>query len=206
MLKKTRIAVLVSGGGTNLQALLDAQQSGIIQSGEIALVIASNPQAYALKRAEAAGVPGAVAWKAELGSQEAFEAKISQLLKDNRIDLIILAGFLSILSQDFTSQWPNRMINIHPSLIPSFCGAEAHPHVSSDVAAPATMPVMKSRLFILSRLSDIPIGLHLSNPRSQEAEGPGETRKCSRPGRDSPSAHEAHRRLQSRIRGTDIPC
>ena len=122
MLKRTRIAVLVSGGGTNLQALLDAQQSGIIQSGEIALVIASNPQAYALKRAEAAGVPGAVAWKAELGSQEAFEAKISQLLKDNRIDLIILAGFLSILSQDFTSQWPNRMINIHPSLIPAFCG------------------------------------------------------------------------------------
>ena len=119
---KKRIAVLVSGGGTNLQALLDAQQSGILQSGEIALVIASNPQAYALKRAEAAGVPGAVAWKAELGSQEAFEAKISQLLKDNRIDLIILAGFLSILSQDFTSQWPNRMINIHPSLIPAFCG------------------------------------------------------------------------------------
>ena len=122
MLKKTRIAVLVSGGGTNLQALLDAQQNGIIQSGEIALVIASNPNAYALKRAEEAEVPAAVAWKAELGSQAAFEAKISQLLKDYRIDLIILAGFLSILSEEFTRQWPNRMINVHPALIPSFCG------------------------------------------------------------------------------------
>ena len=119
---KARIAVMVSGGGTNLQALLDAQQAGKLPSGEIVLVIASNPKAYALERAKLAGVPGFAVSKKELGSQEAFEQGIEALLAEYRIDLIILAGFLSILSESFTAKWPRRILNIHPSLIPSFCG------------------------------------------------------------------------------------
>ena len=119
---KARIAVMVSGGGTNLQALLDAQAAGKLPSGEIVLVIASNPKAYALERAKNAGVPGFAVSKKELGSQEAFEAGIQALLAEYQIDLIVLAGFLSILSKTFTAQWPRRILNIHPSLIPSFCG------------------------------------------------------------------------------------
>ena len=119
---KTKIAVLVSGGGTNLQALLDAQQAGDLNAGEIAVVIASNPQAYALARAAQAGVPGVVCSRKELGSQAAFEAAISQTLAQYGAELIIMAGFLSILSEDFTRQWPRRILNVHPSLIPSFCG------------------------------------------------------------------------------------
>lgn len=119
---KTRIAVLVSGGGTNLQALLDAQQSGILTAGEIVLVIASNDKAYALTRAANAGVPAVVCSRKALGSQEAFEAAISRALAEHGIELIIMAGFMSILTENFTSQWPRRILNIHPSLIPSFCG------------------------------------------------------------------------------------
>ena len=121
-MSRARIAVLVSGGGTNLQALLDAQQAGKLPSGEIVLVLASNPGAYALERAKKVGVPGFAVSRKELGSQEAFEAGISEKLKEYDIDLIILAGFLSILSADFTKNWPRRILNIHPSLIPSFCG------------------------------------------------------------------------------------
>ena len=117
-----RIAVLVSGGGTNLQALLDAQQSGLLTDGEIVLVIASNAKAYALTRAAQAGVPAVVCSRKELGSQAAFEAAISQALADHGVELIVLAGFMSILSDDFTSRWPRRILNVHPSLIPSFCG------------------------------------------------------------------------------------
>ena len=119
----TRIAVLVSGGGTNLQALIDAQKSGIIKSGEIVLVISSQPTAYALERAKNAGIDTAVAYKKELGSHEAFEKKILGLLDEYKIDLIVLAGFMSILSEDFTKRYPKRILNVHPSLIPSFCGA-----------------------------------------------------------------------------------
>ena len=119
---KTKIAVMVSGGGTNLQALLDAQKSGVLTAGEIVLVIASNPKAYALERAKNAGVPGFAVSKKALGSQEAFEAGINDLLAQHKIDLIVLAGFLSILSESFTAKWPRRILNIHPSLIPSFCG------------------------------------------------------------------------------------
>ena len=113
---------MVSGGGTNLQALLDAQAAGKLPSGEIVLVIASNPKAYALERAKNAGVPGFAVSKKELGSQEAFESGIQALLAEYQIDLIVLAGFLSILSETFTARWPRRILNIHPSLIPSFCG------------------------------------------------------------------------------------
>lgn len=119
----TRIAVLVSGGGTNLQALIDAQKSGIIKSGEIVLVISSQPSAYALERAKSTGIDTAVAYKKELGSHEAFEEKILGLLDEYKIDLIVLAGFMSILSEDFTKRYPRRILNVHPSLIPSFCGA-----------------------------------------------------------------------------------
>ena len=116
-----KTAVLVSGGGTNLQALIDAQSAGAIHSAEIALVIASRPDAYALERAKNAGIPGAVV--ARKGStQEAFEAGITALLNEHGIELIVLAGFLSILSEDFTRAWPERILNVHPSLIPSFCG------------------------------------------------------------------------------------
>ncbi len=121
-MSKTKIAVFVSGGGTNLQALLDAQQSGILQSGEIVLVLASNPEAYALERAKKAGVATAVVSRKASGSQEAFEQGILTALTENGIELIVLAGFMSILSENFTSRFPRRIINVHPSLIPSFCG------------------------------------------------------------------------------------
>ncbi len=121
-MKKTKIAVLVSGGGTNLQALIDAQNSGIINSGEIALVISNNPNAYALERAKKANIKTAVFTKKECGSQDAFEQAIKDSLTENNIDIIVLAGFMVILSESFTSAYPKRIINVHPSLIPSFCG------------------------------------------------------------------------------------
>ena len=119
---KKRIAVLVSGGGTNLQALIDAENAGKIPHGEISLVISNNPNAYALERARVNGIPGAVISKKECGSQAAFEAQIQAVLERNGTDLIILAGFMCILSESFTSKWPKRILNVHPSLIPSFCG------------------------------------------------------------------------------------
>ena len=119
---KARIAVLVSGGGTNLQALIDAQVSGIIQSGEIVLVISNNAGAYALERASKAGIASEVVIKKELGSQIAFEERIKELIAKYQIDLIVLAGFMSILSENFTKAYPERILNVHPSLIPSFCG------------------------------------------------------------------------------------
>jgi len=121
-MSKARIAVLVSGGGTNLQALIDAQASGTITSGEIVLVISNNASAYALQRAADAGIATAVVLKKQLGSQLAFEQRIMELLAQNKIDLIVLAGFMSILSEQFTSAYPKRILNVHPSLIPSFCG------------------------------------------------------------------------------------
>ncbi|MBQ6600779.1 MAG: phosphoribosylglycinamide formyltransferase [Clostridia bacterium] len=117
-----KIAVLVSGGGTNLQALIDAEKSGIIKNGRISLVISNVAGAYALERAEKAGIKTETVIKKELGTQEAFEEKIISLLTENGIDLIVLAGFMSILSEDFTKAYPHRIINVHPSLIPSFCG------------------------------------------------------------------------------------
>ena len=121
-MKKARIAVLVSGGGTNLQAIIDAQKAGLITSGSIQLVISNNANAYALERAANAGIPSAVVTKKSCGSQLAFEEKIKELLTENKIDLIVLAGFMSILSENFTKDYPERILNVHPSLIPSFCG------------------------------------------------------------------------------------
>ncbi len=120
---KLNIAVLVSGGGTNLQALINAQNSGVITHGKLSLVISSNPNAYALERAQNADIKTTVVSKKECGSSEVFESAIVKLLEDNNIDLIVLAGFMCILSESFTSRYKNRILNVHPSLIPSFCGA-----------------------------------------------------------------------------------
>jgi phosphoribosylglycinamide formyltransferase-1 len=116
-----RIAVLVSGGGTNLQALIDAQGS-VLNSGRITLVVANNAGAYALERARKAGIDTAVVLKKECGSQAAFEEKLKEVLSAHSIDLIVLAGFMTILTENFTAAYPKRIINVHPSLIPSFCG------------------------------------------------------------------------------------
>ena len=119
---RARIAVLVSGGGTNLQALIDAQSRGEIPSGEIVLVVSNNGGAYALERARRAGIPAVVCAKAKGEARAGFEARLTEILLNNRIDMIALAGFMAILSADFVKQYPDRIINIHPSLIPSFCG------------------------------------------------------------------------------------
>ena len=121
-MNKTKIAVLVSGGGTNLQALIDAQAAGKIPSGKIALVVSNASGAYALERAKNAGIATEVVLKKELGSQAAFEEKLMQILSAYGIDVIILAGFMTILTENFTSRYPKRILNVHPSLIPSFCG------------------------------------------------------------------------------------
>ena len=117
-----KIAVLVSGGGTNLQALIDAEKKGMLGNGKITCVIASKADAFALERATKAGIKTAVVLKKELGSAEAFEQKIKDLLTENGIEIIVLAGFMAILSENFTKDYPKRIINVHPALIPSFCG------------------------------------------------------------------------------------
>ena len=122
MAEKTKIAVFVSGGGTNLQALIDAQASGIIKSGEIVLVVSSSESAYALTRAKNAGIKGVTVSRKASASQEAFEAGILAELEEAGAEMIVLAGFMSILSESFTSRFPRRILNVHPSLIPSFCG------------------------------------------------------------------------------------
>ena len=121
MNNKVNLAVLVSGGGTNLQALIDAQKNGIITSGEIKLVVSSNKNAYALKRAENAGIKTAVCERKGF-SQKEFEDNILNALEKEKIEVIVLAGFMSILSADFVKRYPDKIINVHPSLIPSFCG------------------------------------------------------------------------------------
>jgi phosphoribosylglycinamide formyltransferase-1 len=122
MPEKARIGVLVSGGGTNLQALIDAERAGALRSGTIALVVSDHADAYALTRAKNAGIPAAALSKKACGGQAAFEEKLAETLDGSGIDLIILAGFLSILGEGFTARYPRRILNIHPSLIPSFCG------------------------------------------------------------------------------------
>lgn len=119
---KIRIAVLVSGGGTNLQSLIDAQSCGKLHSGELALVIASRPDVFALTRAKEAGVPTEVTDRSAMGTQAAFEARLLELLEAHQIELIVLAGFMQILSADFVSRYPDRIANVHPSLIPAYCG------------------------------------------------------------------------------------
>ncbi len=119
---KAKVCVLVSGGGTNLQAIIDATKSGVITSAQISAVIASNPNAYALERARQSGIPNEVVCKKEMPSQAAFEQKLIETIEKYEADIIVLAGFMCILSEDFTKRYPERIINVHPSLIPSFCG------------------------------------------------------------------------------------
>ena len=119
---RTRIAVLVSGGGTNLQALIDAAGRGELPHGELALVVSNNESAYALQRARSAGIPAAVCLREKGESRADFEAKLVAILEENGIQMLILAGFMAILSADFVKRFPDRIINVHPSLIPSFCG------------------------------------------------------------------------------------
>ena len=119
---RARRAVLVSGGGTNLQALIDAEKSGALHSGSISLVVSNKADAYALERARAAGIPAVTILRADCGGQQGFEEKLIALLEREKIDLVILAGFMSILSENFTRRFENRILNVHPSLIPSFCG------------------------------------------------------------------------------------
>ena len=121
-MRKAKIAVMVSGGGTNLQALIDAEKSGVIKSGTIVLVISNNPNAYALHRADEAGIKSVTITKRGCGSQSAFETAIDAALCDAGAELVVLAGFMSILSESFTKKYDKRIINVHPSLIPSFCG------------------------------------------------------------------------------------
>ena len=121
-MKKIKVAVLVSGGGTNLGALIAAEKKGIITSGEISLVISNKVGAYALERARSVGIEALTVTKAECGSQEAFEDRLLEELRSRDIELIVLAGFMAILSEKFTSAYKDRIINVHPSLIPSFCG------------------------------------------------------------------------------------
>lgn len=121
-MKQANIAVFVSGGGTNLQALIDAETRGDLHSGKIVLVLSSKPDVYALERAKSAGIPSAVVSRKACADQAEFESRIRAALEEYRVDLIVLAGFLSILSEDFTRRYPERIINVHPSLIPAFCG------------------------------------------------------------------------------------
>ena len=119
---KTKIAVFVSGGGTNLQALIDFQKAGGLNDGEIVLVVSSSPTAYALERAAKAGIASVTVFRKECGSQAEFEERIVSALDEAGVEMIVLAGFMSILSESFTKRYENRIINVHPSLIPSFCG------------------------------------------------------------------------------------
>ncbi len=119
---KTRIAVLVSGGGTNLQALIDAEREGILHSGEIVVVVSGNEKAYALERARKAGIPTEIVNKRQYESQQDYEQALEQKLAEYGVQMVVLAGFMSILSGEFTKKYPDSIINVHPSLIPSFCG------------------------------------------------------------------------------------
>ncbi len=123
MVNKVRVAVLVSGGGTNLQAIIDARDAGQLPAVELALVVSSRPDAFALERARKAGIPAAVADRKALAGQAAFEGALLSLLQEHGVEVIVLAGFMTILSEDFVRRYPRRILNVHPALIPSFCGA-----------------------------------------------------------------------------------
>ena len=151
--EKIKIAVLVSGGGTNLQALIDSEGS-VIKSGEIALVVSNVKDAFALTRAERAGIETLTLIRRELGSQEAFEAAIEKELAAHQIDLIVLAGFMNILSADFTSKWPERIINVHPALIPSFCGKGMYGLAPHEAALAKGVKVTGATVHFVNEIPD----------------------------------------------------
>ncbi len=153
-MKQVNIAVFVSGGGTNLQALIDSEKNGVLKSGKIKLVVSSQPGAYALERAANAGIPAVVVNKKAAGTSEAFEAELERNLKEHDIDLIILAGFLSILSGDFTAKYRDRILNIHPSLIPSFCGKGMYGLKVHEAALEKGVKVTGATVHFVNRVPD----------------------------------------------------
>ncbi len=152
--KKIRIAVLVSGGGTNLQAILDAEARGELPSGEVAAVISDRPGAYALERAAKAGKAALEISKKACGSQAAFEARLLEALEENGAQVIVLAGFLSILSADFTARYPRRILNVHPSLIPSFCGAGFYGLKVHEAALARGVKVTRATVHFVNEIPD----------------------------------------------------
>lgn len=153
-MKQVNIAVFVSGGGTNLQALIDSEKNGVLKSGKIKLVVSSQPGAYALVRAANAGIPSVVVNKKAAGTSEAFEAQLERNLKEHDIDLIILAGFLSILSGDFTAKYRDRILNVHPSLIPSFCGKGMYGLKVHEAALEKGVKVTGATVHFVNRVPD----------------------------------------------------
>ena len=153
-MKQVNIAVFVSGGGTNLQALIDSEKNGVLKSGKIKLVVSSQPGAYALERAAKAGIPSVVVNKKAAGTSEAFEAQLERNLKEYDIDLIILAGFLSILSGDFTAKYRDRILNVHPSLIPSFCGKGMYGLKVHETALEKGVKVTGATVHFVNRVPD----------------------------------------------------
>ena len=154
MAKKAKVAVLVSGGGTNLQALIDAQNSGIIKSGEIKLVICNKAGAYALERARNAGIEAEVVTRKAYGGQEGFEARVRELLDSHEIDLIVLAGFLTILSNEFVAHYDHKIINIHPSLIPAFCGDGFYGLIPHKAALERGVKVTGATVHFVNEIAD----------------------------------------------------
>ena len=154
MSEKVKIAVLVSGGGTNLQALIDAERAGKIEDGEIALVICNRSKAYALERAANAGIEAEVVTRKMYGGQEGFEAKMIELLESHGIELIVLAGFLNILSNDFVRRYDHRIINIHPSLIPSFCGDGFYGLIPHEAALARGVKITGATVHFVNEIAD----------------------------------------------------
>lgn len=153
-MKQVNIAVFVSGGGTNLQALIDSEKNGVLKSGKIKLVVSSQAGAYALERAANAGIPSVVVNKKAAGTSEAFEAQLERNLREYDIDLIILAGFLSILSGDFTAKYRDRILNVHPSLIPSFCGKGMYGLKVHEAALEKGVKVTGATVHFVNRVPD----------------------------------------------------
>ncbi len=153
-MKKARLAVLVSGGGTNLQALLDAEAKGLLPHGEIALVLSSKAGVYALDRAKASNVPTAVADRKAFSSEKEFEAALSGALSQAGIDVLVLAGFLWILSAEFVGKWPGRILNVHPSLIPSFCGKGYYGRKVHEAALSRGVKVTGATVHLVNHIPD----------------------------------------------------
>ena len=151
---KQRIAVLVSGGGTNLQALIDAEADGLLHSGTLALVVSSKAGAFALERARAAGIETATADRLQLGSRDAFEWEVLAILAAHEIDVVVLAGFLQILSASFVAQYPNRILNVHPSLIPAYCGKGFYGIKVHEAVLAAGEPVTGATVHMVNEVPD----------------------------------------------------
>ena len=154
MREKIRIAVLASGGGTNLQALIDAEHSGKIENGEIVLVICNRKSAYAAERAKLAGIRAEIVTRKACGGQEGFEARMTELIEEERVDLIVLAGFLNILSNDFVRRYDHRIVNIHPSLIPAFCGEGFYGIIPHEAALERGVRITGATVHLVNEIAD----------------------------------------------------